>query len=254
MLKKIALGLGAVFLGVNIANAVPLFDGELEVGVMKQKPKGWIQYKGDRVDLKDDLRFDDETKFFAKAKIEHPIPLLPNIYLQYIPMDFKGDTNKTFTFDNKTYSVNVHTEVQLDHYDIGFYYNVPMVSALTSGVFDAEVGLLLRIIDFEAKVSSPGQPTSSTSFTAPIPMLYGSVSITPIDLISVVVEGKGIKYSDNYYYDLLGEIRISPLNGIVMKPYISLGYKVERLRIDDVDDTYSDIRIKQPYLAIGVNF
>lgn len=253
MFKRLSLGLGVFILSVGVANAVPLFDGELSVGVMKQKPDGWLKYRGNSVDLKNDLGFDDETKFFAKAKIEHPIPLLPNIYLQYIPMDFKGNTTKTFTFDNKTYSRNVHTEVQLDHYDIGFYYNIPMVSAMTSGVFDAEVGLLLRIVDFEAKVSD-GTNSSSKSLTAPIPMLYGSVTVAPIDLVSVVVEGKGIRYSDNYYYDFSGELRLTPFNAVVMKPYIAVGYKIERLRIDNADDVYSDIKIKQPYFSVGINF
>ncbi len=252
MFKK-ELTLGALLLSVGIANAIPLFDGEFTVGVVQQKPDGWLKYKGTTVDLRKDLGFDDKTKFFAKAKLEHPIPLLPNIYLQYMPMEFKGDRTTAFQFDNKVFAGNIHTEVQLDHYDIGLYYNVPMVSAMTSGVFDAEVGLVVRIIDFKEKVSD-GTKTSTADFTAPIPMLYGSISINPVDLLSVVVEGKGITYNNNYYYDFSGEVRLSPFNAVVMKPFISLGYKIERLRIDDVSNVYGDIRIKQPYISMGINF
>lgn len=253
MFKKAILGLAGVTLVLSVANAVPLFDGELSVGVMQQKPDGWLNYRGSTVDLRDTLGFDDKTKFFAKAKIEHPIPFLPNLYLQYTPMDFDGDRITAFTFDRKTYVGRVHTELQLDHYDIGFYYNLPMVSTMTSGVFDAEVGLFIRVIDFQAKVSD-GVRTSTADFTAPIPMLYGSLTINPIEFVSIVAEGKGITYNDNYYYDFSGEVRLTPFSAVVMKPFISFGYKIERLRIDDIDDVYSDIRIKQPYVAMGISF
>ena len=252
-MKKFIRGLGGFIFISGLANAVPLFDGEISVGVIQQKPDGWLNYKGTTVDLRDDLGLDDETKFFAKAKIEHPIPFLPNIYLQYTPMDFSGDRITAFVFDNTPYAGRVHTEIQLDHYDIGFYYNLPMVSTMTSGVFDAEVGVFLRVIDFEAKVSD-GVRTSTADFTAPIPMLYGSITINPFEFVSIIAEGKGITYNENYYYDFSGEVRLTPFSAVVMKPFISFGYKIERLRIDDVDDVYSDIRIKQPFISMGINF
>lgn len=253
MTKKFITGLGLSLAIFGFSTALPLVNGEISVGYMQQKPNGWLQYDGDTVDLKKDLGFDDENKGFVKAKLELPIPLIPNIYLQYIPMDFKGDRNTTFRFDGKTFTGNVHSEVTLDHYDIGLYYNVPMISAMTSNVFDAEVGLIVRVIDFEAKVSD-GTNSSKTDFTAPIPMLYAGLTINPFNFLSIVGEAKGITYNDNYYYDFSGELRFKFINAVVFKPFISLGYKIERLRIDDIDNTYGDIRIEQPYVSFGINF
>jgi len=253
MFKKFILGLTSSLIALNISTAIPLMDGEVSVGYIQQKPDGWLQYKGDRIDLKDNLGLDNENKFFAKAKIEHPIPLLPNIYLQYTPMKFTGDKINVFRFDNKVFAGNVHTELQLDHYDIGFYYNVPMLSALTANVFEAELGLIIRIIDFQAKVSTVGQ-SSTTDFTAPIPLLYGSLTINPFEFLSIVGEAKGISYNSNFYYDFSGEVRYQPVSAVVFKPFVAVGYKLERLRIDNVSDVYSDIKIKQPYISIGISF
>ena len=253
MQKTIVSSLVYALISLSTVNAVPLFDGEVEVGVTQQKPEGWLSYKGDVVDLREDLGFDDKFKPFVKAKLEHPIPILPNIYIEYIPMDFEGDRITTFRFDDITYVGNVHTEVKIDHYDLGLYYNIPMVSMMTSGVFDAEAGIIIRLIDFEAKVTD-GVRSSTADFVAPIPLLYGSITINPIDFVSVVGEGKGVKYNESYYYEFSGEVRISPFSAIVMKPFIALGYRIERLKIEDVENVYSDIRIKQPYLSFGINF
>ncbi|RUM60465.1 MAG: hypothetical protein DSY53_00615 [Persephonella sp.] len=85
-------------------------------------------------------------------------------------------------------------------------------------------------------------------------MLYAGLTINPFNFLSIVGEAKGITYNDNYYYDFSGELRFKFINAVVFKPFISLGYKIERLRIDDIDNTYGDIRIEQPYVSFGINF
>ncbi|MCX7761189.1 MAG: hypothetical protein N2Z81_08385 [Hydrogenothermaceae bacterium] len=64
--------------------ALPGFEVDLSVGGIQQKPSGQIQYPvptGTAVDLKNDLGLGDKNKPFIRAKFEHPIFLIPNLYL-----------------------------------------------------------------------------------------------------------------------------------------------------------------------------
>jgi len=243
----------------STVSAAPLIDGEFSLGYLEQSPSGWIQYKGDKVDIKDDLKIGDENSYFVKGKIEHFIPLLPNLYLQYTKMKFSGDgvVKRDYRFGNIVVHANnrVLTDLKLNRFDVGLFYNLPFISSLSLGRLNAEAGLFVRIIDFKAKVENKTQHTvDETSSTIPVPLLYLGVSIEPFDSISLNVEGKAVAYSGNYYYDFQGEIRLYPYSSVVAKPFISVGYRYEKLKLDDIDDTSADIKIKQPFVSAGILF
>ncbi len=243
----------------SFVSAFPLFHGEISAGYIRQSPEGWVSYKGDKVDIKDDLRIDDESSFFLKGKIEHPIPFLPNIYLMFTNMDFNGNgtVKKTFKFGDISVDVNdrVVTDLKLDHYDIGFFYNLPFLNSISLGFLDGEAGLNLRIIDFKARVEDKTRNTvDETSATIPLPLVYLNFSIKPLDLISFNTEVKGITYNGNYYYDLQGEIRVYPFSLGITEPFISFGYRYEKIKFDDIEDTSADIKIKQPFVSAGFLF
>jgi outer membrane protein len=260
-MRKSLLFSGLLSLGLlTSSNAIPLVDGEFYGGYISQDPSGWFQYKGTGVDIEKDLGLGREGSYFVKAKLEPSIPFVPNIYLQFINMDFSGTgyLQREIEIDGKKYLAGqrVYTDLKMDHYDIGLYYNVPFINTLTAGIVDLEAGLDVRIIDFEAKVTDDANRTAVASATIPLPLLYVGAEIKPpvINFVSVVAEGKGIKYSNNYYYEFSAEVRFKPAGLMVVDPFVAVGYKYERLRVDDIDSTYSDIKIKQPYIAAGILF
>ncbi|WP_457639770.1 TIGR04219 family outer membrane beta-barrel protein [Persephonella sp.] len=256
MRKTAGVLFSALILSVP-AFAVPGVDGEISAGYIKQDIDGWIKYKGDSADVDKDLNIGKENSFFVRAKLEHPIPILPNIKLQYTRMRFSGDgtVKRTFTFGNITVNVNerVQTKLDLDHYDFVMFYNLPFINVLP--MVDAELGLNVRVIDFYAKVRrvSTGEE-DSTSFVAPIPMLHGSLELSPISFISFLVEGNGIAYQGSHYYDFSGEVRVKPLQTLMVDVFIGIGYKYEKLKIDDISDTSADVKVKQPYIQAGLLF
>jgi hypothetical protein len=97
MKKLTLLGLGSIFLFAGISKAGPLVDFEISIGAIQQKPRGYVSYEAesdaDRIDVKNDANLGDKTKPWAKFKLEHPIPLIPNIKLAYMPMKFDGSGN-----------------------------------------------------------------------------------------------------------------------------------------------------------------
>ncbi|WP_457644214.1 TIGR04219 family outer membrane beta-barrel protein [Persephonella sp.] len=256
-MKKTVSTLAALSL-FGVSQAVPLFEGEISAGYIKQKPSGWVQYKGDQIDLKDDLNLGDETSYFFRAKFEHPVPVLPNVILQYMKMDFSGTgtLTRSFRFGNQVFNISdtINSYVKMDHYDVTLFYNLPFIGLATAGILDVELGLNVRVLDFEASVETLTVNETATA-TVPIPMVYCGIEISPVSLFSLKAEGRGIAYGGHSYYDFNGELRIKPITiPMAVDFFVGLGYRYERLKIDDIDDISADIKIKQPYITAGLLF
>ncbi|MDQ7038141.1 MAG: TIGR04219 family outer membrane beta-barrel protein [Aquificota bacterium] len=246
-MRRHALLVGAVL----TAGTVYGVSFEASVGAMGQNPSGYVQYPantGTRADLENTLGLGGETRFFARAKIE--IPVVPNLYLQYIPMSFKGrgTLTQTVVFGGRTFTVNtdVETSVRIDHIDAGLYYNIPV----PGGVLDPELGINVRVIDFKGRITDlNNNVTEEKSATFPVPMVYGGIGVN-LGMFALVGEFRGITYAGNSYYDITGEVRVKPFP----KVFLGAGYRYERLRIDDVSDVDADIEISGPFGVVGVAF
>jgi len=233
---------------------------EAAVGMWRQSPSGDLGYKvvsdNDRLDLEDDLNYDTENRVFGRVKADLPL-FLPNVYLVATPMEFEGDGSKTFNFQfgDTTFNVNFPftSRVQLDHYDVALYYSLPFLKTATMGKLNAEIGINARIIDLEAEVSgrdlTGNTVTESESFTLAVPMIYAGVQISPIDLVALEVEGRGIAYNSNHYYDFIGRLKVKPFGPV----FIAGGYRMEEIKIDHSDVEVS-IKFAGPFLEAGVQF
>jgi outer membrane protein len=234
----------------QIASAIGL---EVAVGIWNQDPQGDIAYKGTSLSLENDMKYGDETRFFGRAKIDMPL-IIPNIYLMATPMKFDGKGSKdiNFTFGDKTFTGNVPftSEVKLDHYDVAFYYGLPFVKTLTPGKLNIEVGLNIRIIDLDVKVQQTSTSMQdSKSSTLPIPMVYLGAQINPVEKLSIEAEIRGIAYSSNHYYDLIGRAKYK----VFWPVFIAAGYRYEDMKIDR-KDVKADIRFMGPFAEVGVSF
>jgi len=226
---------------------------EASLGVWNQDPEGYVSYKGDPLDIDKDLKYDKETKAFGRLKIDMPL-VIPNIYVMATPSKFdgRGEKNVSFNFGGKTFNANVPftSEVQLDHYDIALYYGIPGLKTLTLGILNVELGLNARIIDFSAKVDQPLTGLSaSKSATIPVPMIYAGLQVSPIDLINIEGEFRGIAYSSNHYYDIIGRLKVKPFGPL----FIAGGYRYEDIKID-YQDILSEVKLKGPFVEAGIEF
>ena len=269
MKKVTLLGLGSIFLLAGSSKAGPLIDFEISIGAIQQKPSGYVSYKpaseiNDRIDLKNDARLGDKTQPWVKLKLEHPIPVIPNIKLAYMPMKFDGSGNVTRTvkWGDNTYNLNAgfNLSVKLDRVDTTLYYNLPFIKTATAGKLDVEFGLNVRTIMFDGKLSGiekvTGQSISeSKSITLPIPMGHLAAEIRPISQVSLVGELNYISYSKNTYYDYATGLRLNS-HGLLqtpLKPFVEVGYRYEKLKIDE-QDVKTDLKVKGLYGLVGVRF
>jgi outer membrane protein len=227
---------------------------EVAIGGWRQDPSGDIAYKGEKISVENELKYDSENKLFGRAKIDLPL-WFPNIYLMVTPMKFEddeGSKNINFTFGDKTFTATVpfKSSVKADHYDLCLFYGLPFLKKATLGKLNAELGLNGRIIDFEAKIDQPTTGINeSKSLTIPVPMLYAGLQFRPIKFIGVEVEGRGIAYSSNHYYDLIGRLKIMPFKPV----FVSGGYRYEEVKID-VSDVDATLKFKGPFVEVGIEF
>ena len=242
-------------------------DGEISIGIWNQDPKGYVQYPadgGDRLDVEKDLGLGDKTRFSAKVKLELPL-FLPNLYLQYTDMRFTGSGNVGgIIFGDYEFTATINTSLKAKQYDVGLYYHLPLVKKLTKNVLDPEFGIVVKVVDFKASVSGQARPidnpdippetySESTSETVPLPLLYLSLGIYPFQYVGVVGEFKGLKVEDDYFYEYSVALRgMYPVK--MVKPFIEIGYRYERLRIKDEGDINADVRAGGFFGNIGVAF
>lgn len=234
---------------------------EIGAGYMRHEPSGDLAYKPlssvDKLDVERDLGYDKEYRPFARIKAETPL-FLPNIYLFATPVKFEetGSKSESFTFGDVSFDVTApfDSKVQMDLYDVCLYYALPFLNEAALGKINAEIGLNARIVDFDAEISGHDvitglTKTESVSKTIPVPMIYASIQLNPVDFLSIEAEGRGIAYSKNHYYDIIGRIKIKPIDQF----FIAGGYRHNDIKID-YSDIEASIQLSGPFIETGVIF
>ncbi len=224
---------------------------EAAIGISLQNPQGGLGYKGDSLDLNNDLKYSSVTQFFGRAKIELPL-IIPNLYLMGTPLRFDGTgtKNTAFKFGDQTFNADTpfSSTLKLDHYDLAFYYGVPFIKQAALGKFNIDLGLNLRVFDLKAEVTQGGN-LESKSYYLPIPMVYLGIQVKPIDLLTLEGEIRAISYSSNQFIDLIGRVKYN-LFGVA---FISAGYRYEKFVVDQ-NDIKADVTFNGPLLELGLQF
>ncbi len=226
---------------------------EFAIGGWSQSLGGDISYKSeDLLDLEDDLKYDDEFHMFGRVKLD--MPILPNIYLIATPMEFEGTGRKSsdFKFGDVTFrrETDFYSKLTFHHYDIALYYDIPLLQMATLKKFNIELGLNLRIVDFKADIRQEETGlTESKQETLPIPMIYVGAQFRPIESFAAEAELRGITYSDNQIYSLIGRLKVNFLGPL----FATGGYRYERIDFDE-EDVEADVTFNGPFFELGCEF
>ncbi|MEO2065559.1 MAG: TIGR04219 family outer membrane beta-barrel protein [Desulfurobacteriaceae bacterium] len=264
-MKRFLAVLTSVFALTSTAGAVTISGG---AGAWREKPSGWIEYTENKgagvsaktnVDVKDDLHIDDETKAFGWFKISD-IPFLPDVKVRYTPMKFTGSgiATTTFTFGKLTVPAKskVSSKVEANQYDVILTYNFPFIKTATANKLNLQWGINVKVIDGYAKVkySDPTSPggwkEDSKSATIPVPMAHLEGEVRPVSLFGLSFEGNWVGYSGSQFYDVVGEFRIYPHKNL----FVGIGYRYQRLKLDDISDVSSDLKVKGAFAEAGFTF
>jgi outer membrane protein len=166
--------------------------------------------------------------------------------------DETGSKDVNFKFGDETFTGNVpfDSELKMNHLDVGLFYGLPFIKDATAGAFNVDLGLNVRLMDFEASIKQPSTGLKeSESYFLPIPMAYAALQAKPIKYLSLELEGRGIGWSSNYYVSLIGRLKVRPYGPF----FIAGGYRYDTVSID-YQDVEVDAIFQGPFLEAGFEF
>ncbi len=208
---------------------------EAGVGMWNQNISGDIQYTGETSFTTDTLNYGSETKPYAWAYVKHPIPVLPNLRLEYTAVEFEGTTSKSFTYNAQSFSGTSKSTLTMDQLDAILYYNILDNTAWTT------IDLGLDVKSMSGKFKADTVPASATtvdeSENLVIPMLYarGRVEIPGTDL-GIEAEGKYLGYKSSNVVDASIKVDYTLVD---MIPFVDLGievgYRMQTIKLDATD-------------------
>lgn len=148
-------------------------------------PSGQMADGNVDIDLDDNLSMEDSSEGQMWAYFEHPLPLIPDARIQKGRMASEGSGGEfDFTlatefgdFDGQMSDID--TSFEMDMTDFIVYWSPLPENILTLGILSLDVGVNYRTISGELYMegTDPGGTTRTVdeSFSAPVPMGYGSL-------------------------------------------------------------------------------
>lgn len=249
-MKKMIMGWCLAFiLAIPVSSFALLgvVDIEAAAGGWYATPSGNMKYKStSSSDLKDAFGFDNEAVAMGRVKVD--LPVIPVIYLMATPMEFKGDSKQSFTFNNKTFTAGAKTKLTLNQYDLGLYYGVPFLGLATLGSVHVNGGINVRMIEAKAEMSESGT-TSTMNKTIPLPMLYLSADVSPVDAFAIEAELRGLSVGYGSIISAIARLRLNALGPF----FVAAGYRYENISVDK-DDFKTDITLSGPFAEVGFKF
>jgi len=218
------------------------------VGAWQTAPTGSISYENNNAfDLVDQSGFDASTNMYAWVYLKHPIPVVPNVRIEYAEPKFTGDLKQQIEWDGQVYATG-HNELSLRQYDAVLYYNI-LDNTLWSTI---DLGLDVKYIDgnYQLVESSGTLDKIDQDFSIVMPMAYVRARVQiPVTNIGVEAIVRGIAYSDNAVVD--AEIKLDYTMDFVpiVQPGLELGYRYQQVKLDsssigldaNLDTTFSGV-------------
>jgi outer membrane protein len=204
-----------------------------------------------RVDT-DELGIKDEDNNFYFVALEHPIPLIPNIKLQYTDINTKdtGTLTKSYTVNGTTYTAgtNVTTDLDLSHTDAVLYYEV------LDNWINLDLGMTLRYFDGQVKATD-GTSVETITLEGTLPMAYGKAQFDlPFSGWSIAADAHFTRWKDDKLTDYSAKIMYNTDILPLLDLGLELGYREMKLEVEDLDDLRTDVTLDGPYIAATLHF
>ena len=243
-----------------LASADTIFGIYAGVGSWNAEPDGDFG-SGDQSATAEELGLEDNQNIYAYVAVEHPIPVVPNVRLQYQELLTSGESEiaRDFTFGGRTITLtgDTQSEFDLSHFDATFYYEI-----LDNWV-NLDIGLTVRVFDATADVDGSSNDNSDVNadidgsinkeFSGAIPLGYlrGRIDL-PLTGWHVTAVANVLTLDDDSITDFSGSLGYQS-NGLLLDFGFDLGYRVMTLDITD-DDFDADVEVSGMFGSIMMHF
>ena len=238
---------------VGISAEADVLRVEAGVGVWNQDPDGYVKYKNAPSFSNADVGYTDENRVYAWVNIKHPVPVLPNIRLEYTPMEFSGTSIVGFDYNNVAFSAGAQSTLTLDQYDAVLYYNI----LDNTGWVTLDLGLDIKYIDTSFEASQTGGYVNEGD-TLVLPMAYARVRYELLATdIGLEADVKYVPYKNSEVYDCRIKVDYT-MDLSVIDLGVEAGYRFESIHMDHNDfsslDTTGNMDINGFYAGIMARF
>ena len=239
---------------ISVLSAVPALSDVLRVeaggGVWMQTPKGTIAYQTSTDSGSSTNREDQTQRGYAWLYVKHPVPVLPNVRLEYCNISTDGDVTVTL---GSLIPVTTSSSSSFDanEYDAVLYYNLLDNTFWTT----LDLGVDIKALDYRYDVAPTNELIAyggySKSGTLVLPLVYARARFE-IPGTGLGMEGLGsyVSYQKSHVYDarVKADWTMTFVPGI--QPGIEAGYRIQKIKID-VDDQAIDGDIDFSGLYVG---
>lgn len=202
-------------------------------GVWENEISGTAQYDGETSFSTSTLGYASESKGYLWMFIKHPIPLIPNLRLEYADVGYSGTSNDLFAWDGNLYGKGSTSSLELSQIDAILYYNILDNLAWVT----LDLGLDIKHIDasFTGK-SQNGNNTFDDSESIVLPLGYARARFQ-IPMTDIGIEGdvKYIAYGDSSLLDYRIKVDYTLVNVLPFDIGLEVGYRFENLDLDSDD-------------------
>ena len=242
------------FLALAVMTAASGFAQADVVGV-KVSAGGWEpSFNGDiqdglaAISLENDLNLSDDQATVASLSFEHPIPVLPNVRLDYADLSIAAESTLTrnIEFDGNSFSVSddVRTSADLSHIDGVLYYE------LMDNWVSIDLGIGVRMFDGDIEIQSTTE-SAREELDEPLPLVYGAVQFDlPFTGLAISADLKGISYEGDSAFDYTAKVSYTFALGLGLEA----GYRGFEMDIEELSDFTADIDISGPYAGLIFQF
>lgn len=210
--------------------------------------------QGTDVNLKDELGVDNKAipsvEAFAGMGKHH-------LSLMYSQVHYSGSNtlSRSVTFKGTTFGANalVESDLQLRMLDLEYQYDLVNLENILAGFSVGVIGKI-KYLDGVAQMKSatPGSAFDQTErFGVPIPMVGAGAHLgLLLNILEARAKVTGISYGGSTFYDAMADVSLTPFPLLA----ISGGYRIMKLKVDNVSNVYADTEFAGPYVGLTVGF
>jgi outer membrane protein len=254
-MKKI-LALVAFLSSITTVLNADLMRIEAGAGAWMQTPNTNMEYKDNILSGNDKSTDEEETQGYIWLLVKHPIPIVPNIRLEYVNISSKGTATGVF-HDFSVPGTSTSSTLEITQFDIIPYYNI----LDNTGWITLDLGIDLKVMETKY-TANPLSDTPLTTFSGyedksshVIPLGYVRVRFEiPTTNIGLESDVKYITYGDSEVLDFRAKIDYTLGFVPVIQPGVELGYRVQKINSISDEDLVTDFDFAGIYAGLMIRF
>ena len=205
---------------------------EMGVGTWIQAPSGEINYSDTGVSFSDISKENTQAEAYAWLLVKHPVPLLPNLRLEYVTTLNEGEYVVQSGTPIGGLATGTLSELEMTQIDVIPYYNILDNTAWIT----LDLGLDIKIIDVAYSAGGVNiideLNVDIVSIALPLGYVRARTQL-PITNLGIEADVKYFSYDTTTVYDVRAKVDYTFDIFPVIQPGIEIGYRMQKIELEE---------------------